>query len=718
MRHALAEHMNIDSSAETGLDRLTCATSLDQRVLRFRWTPPDRDFHLPRPHVVRLDSDTWRSLNLEDGVDMATRAGIAPIDLEAERHGSVWRVRQSFCLDKETALFGLGQFESSGMNWRGKSQLLTQCYIGSPCPLLVSTGGWAVLWPAVCESAFDDGPQRMRLSAESVRAMEFYILLADSIDGQIAVYRELTGKAPLMPRYFYGFWQFYNRYSSFQEIHDVVGEYRRRGLPLDAIVQDWKYWEAQANEHWNSLELEPSRFPEPKENIAKIHSQHVKFMMTLWPAFGKATDNWRQMKAGGYLLDNIDLAEGAAEIYDAFNPAARDCYWKIIREKMLSIGVDALWMDGTEPDCGSGGAGSEKPYHENFSQAGETFEGPVEDVLSGFPLATTDGVYQHWREERADRCCILTRASFAGIQRNAAAVWSGDTHCKWDDFRRQIPMGVNLSMAGVPYWSHDIGGWLWDNKMYPKGAEDPAFAELHTRWFQFGAFSPMFRIHGSWSPREIYRFQAPFYEAHVAFLKLRPRLLPYLYSLGWRISHEGYTLMRGLAMDFPNDPKGHYLETQYMFGPAFLVAPVFEPMLHPAPEFGSDAASQMNRSGRVNVYLPLGAQWYDFWTNQKLQGGQTIPVEAPIDRMPLFVRAGSILPLGPVKPYADAETDSPLEIRIYAGSDGAFTLYDDDGRTYAYEHGEYQTRHLEWDDHARELRGAQANEQVVVIGNT
>jgi alpha-D-xyloside xylohydrolase len=622
-------------------------------------------------------------------------------------------------VDDNVALYGLGQFDDGAVNWRGKSRLIAQSYIGSPCPLLVSTGGWAILWPALCESHFDDGPDGLVFRAESVRSLEFYVLLGDTIDDQIARYRQLTGQAPLMPRYFYGFWQFYNRYKTFEEIHAVIDEYRKRKLPLDAIVQDWKYWQDEADEHWNSLELEPSRYPDPVANIAAVHDRNVKFMMTLWPAFGTATDNWRRMKESGFLLDDIHLCDGAAEIYDAFNPDARDAYWQMVKEKMLGIGVDALWMDGTEPDCGASGAGADAPYHEKFATCGGTAAGPVREVLNAFPLATTDGVYRHWRSERDDRCCILTRASYAGTQRNGAAVWSGDTHCRWEDLKRQIPMGINLSMAGIPYWSHDIGGWLWEEDLYPGGAADPAFAELHTRWFQLGVFTPMCRIHGSWTPREIYRFREPFYAAHVKFLELRSRLLPYIYSLAWRVTNEGYTIMRGLAMDFPGDPRVLGIDNQYMFGPAFLVRPVMEPMLRPAPEYGDDAEAARNPSGQVEVYLPAGIDWYDFWTNRRYSGGQMLLVDSAIDHLPLFVRAGSIVPLGPVKDYADQPSDAPLEIRVYPGADAEFTLYDDDGRTYDYEEGSRTTTPLRWSQSEQRLYPeSMASTHVLIQGHS
>jgi alpha-D-xyloside xylohydrolase len=279
-------------------------------------------------------------------------------------------------------------------------------------------------------------------------------------------------------------------------------------------------------------------------------------------------------------------------------------------------------------------------------------------------------------------------------------------------------MGINFCMAGVPYWTHDIGGWLWEKDLYPECAQDPAFAELHTRWFQLGVFTPMCRIHGSWSPREIYRFPEPFYSAHVQFLELRARMLPYIYSLAWRITNEGYTLMRGLAMDFPNDPKVHAITGQYMFGPAFLVCPVLDPILYPAPEYGEEAEQRMNRSGVVEVYLPQGAEWYDFWSGEKFSGGQTLRVDAAIDRMPLFVRAGSIVPLGPVKDYAEATSPDALEIRVYPGQDADFTLYDDDGTSYAYEQGHYETRALHWNERLQQLQGTVPSDTVQVCTST
>ena len=523
------------------------------------------------------------------------------------------------------------------------------------------------------------------------RAVDYYFVAGASQDEVISGYRHLTGKAVLLPKWAYGFWQSRQRYTNQQELLGVVAEYRKRKIPLDNIVLDWFYWKEDS---WGSHEFDAARFPDPKGMIDKLHAQNARLMISVWPKFYPGTANYKELDAAGYMYHgNIDAGAKdwvgpgyTSSFYDPYTKAARDMYWRQVNERLGVLGVDAWWMDATEPDL-----------HSNLdidsikARMGPTAIGPAEQYFNTYPLIHSGGVYEGARAARPDkRVFILTRSGFAGIQRNAAAVWSGDIASRWDDLYNQISAGVSIGYSGLPNWTFDIGGFANEARysaQKPAAADVEEWRELNLRWFQFGAFAPLFRSHGEFPLREIYNLApqntkegSEVYNSLVWYDKLRYRLLPYTYTVAADTYHRDGTIMRGLAMDFTDDKQAREVQDEYLFGKALLVAPVHR----------FKARARM-------VYLPAGADWYDFHTGERHAGGQTLEAQAPLSRMPLYVRAGSIVPVGPDIQYAAEKPGAPITLLVFTGSDGSFDLYEDDGVSYGYERGEFSRIPLRYD---------------------
>jgi alpha-D-xyloside xylohydrolase len=505
----------------------------------------------------------------------------------------------------------------------------------------------------------------------------------------------------MLPRWAFGYLQSKERYASQAELIEIVGEYRKRGIPLDCIVQDWKSW---PNELWGQKTLDPARFPDPQKMTDELHHMHARLMISIWPIMNPGGDNWREMREGGFLLGN-------QATYDAFQEKARELYWTQANEGLFAYGIDAWWCDCTEP-FQADWMGRFKPEPEERlrinTEEAKRYLDP--EFISAYSLLHSQGMYEGQRRTGSDKRVVnLTRSAYAGQQRYSTITWSGDVSATWDTLHRQIADGLNFCVTGLPYWTTDIGAffvkndpalWFW-NGDYDQGVEDMGYRELYVRWFQYAAFLPMFRAHGTDTPREIWRFGSPgepMYEALVRVLRLRYRLLPYIYSLAGQTTHEDYTLLRALPFDFRADPATYDVADQYMFGPAFLVNPVTTPMYFRAKSTALEGVPKTR-----TVYLPAGADWYDFWTGRRYAGGQTMDVDAPLDIIPLFVRSGSIVPIGPDVTYADEQPNALLELRIYPGQDGSFTLYDDEGDNYHYEQGQFATIRLSWDEAARRL---------------
>ena len=523
-------------------------------------------------------------------------------------------------------------------------------------------------------------------ASEAARTADYYVIGGDTMDGVIAGYRALTGRAEMMPRWAYGFWQSRQRYETQNQLLGVLAEYRRRQLPLDNIVQDWRYW---AEDQWGSHRFEASRYPNPQAMVDQVHAEGAHIMISVWPKFYPQTDNFRELEAvGGLYMRNIEA--GARDwvgpgylntFYDPYNPRAREIYWRQIRDRLASLGIDAWWLDASEPDIHSN-----LSIAERARRMGPTALGPGAVFFNSYPLMHAGNLHDHLVQYRPDvRPFILTRSGFAGLQRTGSAVWSGDEPGRWEALREQISAGVNFSMSGIPNWTHDIGGYTMEARY---ATRDPAhveeWRELNTRWFQFGAFSPLFRSHGELLPREIYELStegSPTYETMAAYDRLRYRLMPYIYTVAADASLRDGTIMRGLVMDFEGDRRAWGIDDQYMFGPALMAAPVT--VFH--------ARSR-------DVYLPAGTLWYDFRTGRAEQGGRTIRADAPYEWMPLFVRAGAILPTGPAVQNTADRRDPTLTLHVFTGADGAFTLYEDDGVSRQYLHGAYARIPIAWSE--------------------
>ena len=582
-------------------------------------------------------------------------------------------VRQSFVLAPDEAIYGLGQHQAGVWNYRGTTVHLQQKNMDVAVPVLISSKDYGVLWdnPAITDVDVGKSDAGVLLwTSEAGHTVDYYFMFGPTADGVIQDYRALTGEAPMMGRWLWGFWQCKERYASQQELTNVVAEYRKRGVPLDGIIQDWQYWPKSG---WGSHQFDPVRYPDPAQMLRDLHAMNAHVMISVWGRFDEGTRNYDELKYAGALYSEalpgfswFDPKE-TNKYYDPFNPKAQKIYWREMNNQLFKLGIDGWWLDASEPELS---------MHWGEYRAYQTAAGPGSNVFNAYPLMHTTAVYQGQRAKTPDkRVCILTRSAWAGQQRNAAITWSGDIQGKWDVFAKQIPAGLNFSISGIPYWNTDIGGFF--------GAKlnDLKYQELFTRWFQFGAFCPMFRVHGTDAPKEIWRWDEPTQKIWGKFVDLRYRLLPYIYSVSWQVTSDGGTMMRPLMMDFAGDSKTFDIGDQFLFGPAMMVCPVTQ-------------SGSLNRS----VYLPGQNAWYDFWTGKRVTGGQRIDADAPIDLIPLFVRAGTILPMGPVVQYAAEQPGKPLEIRVYRGADGAFTIYDDEGDNYNYEKGKYATIPLTWND--------------------
>jgi alpha-D-xyloside xylohydrolase len=528
---------------------------------------------------------------------------------------------------------------------------------------------------------------------------------AEAMDGVIAGYRELTGRAPMMPVWAFGLWQSRQRYETQAASLEVVKGFRSRGIPFDNIVQDWFYWRENA---WGSHEFDPARFPDPDAWIKGIHDEHARLMLSVWGKFYPGTENFTAMHDAGFLYQpNLDehikdwVGRGYEyTFYDAFNPQARELFWKQVSAKLFSKGVDAWWMDATEPDL----MPSPPTLERQIAHMPVTAAGPGAAVLNAYPLLNSEGVYEGQRKERPDqRVFILTRSGYAGQQRYAAASWSGDISSSWTAMKKQIAAGLGYSISGLPYWTMDSGGFSVPGKWSarnPTAENVEEWRELNARWFEFAAFVPLLRVHGEAPFREMWQFGGVESEAYKAMLKadkLRYRMLPYVYSLAGDVTQKDGTFLRPLVMDFPGDARARRVSDQFLFGRSLMVSPV-----------------TTYKAREREVYLPaVAGGWYDFWSgktvtqNVTLNGGTlTVPsamAAAPFDEMPVHVRAGAIVPLGPEMQYTTEKAADPLTVVVYTGADGDFSLYEDDGVTYGYERGQFARVPLHWAEGTRTL---------------
>lgn len=608
-----------------------------------------------------------------------------------------YRVRQAFMLDKDEFIYGLGQQQTGLMNQRNQTLFLRNQNMHICIPIIHSVKGYAVFWDNYSPTTFTDNPWETSFDSEVGDCSDYYFMYGGNADGVIADLRDLTGQAPLYPLWTLGFWQCRERYKSQDETVGVVKKYRELGVPLDGIIQDWQYWGPNSN--WNSMSFDNPEFPDPKKMIDDVHKMNAHIMISVWASFGPDTEQFKIMKEKGMLYDfETWPPKAGVKPYDPFNPEARQIYWSYLKSNIFDLGMDAWWLDSTEPD-------HLEVKDSDFNVP--TYLGSFRRVHNAFPLESNKGVYENQRAASSDkRVFLLTRSSFAGQQRYASHSWSGDVVTRWDVFRKQISAGLNYSLCGIPYWNTDIGGFFaWE---YGNDVNNKAYHEIHTRWHEFATFTPIMRSHNS-SPVavEIYQFGKEgdwSYDAIKKYIHLRYRLLPYIYSTSWEVTNNAGSFMRHLSMDFNHDKKVYGMDDQYMFGRNLMVKAITDPMYVSSKEKGwKNPVEDFSTVQSTEVYLPSGTQWIDFWTGETLKGGQTISKETPIDIIPLYMKAGSIMPWGPDVQYAEEKNWNNMEIRIYPGADGEFTLYEDENDNYNYENGVHSTIRMKWNDAERTL---------------
>jgi len=579
----------------------------------------------------------------------------------------------------DEALYGLGQHQNSVLNYKGAKQHILNVNTEINIPVLVSNKGYGIYWDNTSESQFSGdvlNNTEYRYTSQCGDQVDYYFFYGPSIDKVVSLYRAATGAAPLMPKWAYGLFQSKDKYSSQAELLKVKDGYRDNNIPVDCIVQDWNYWNPYA---WGSHIMDPARYPNPAGLLSELHKANVHGMISIWPVYESVSTpkmtgedtNFNEINSIGAFY----ASGGSHHFYDTFNDKARALVFKQINDDLLGkYGWDGIWADNTEPQA----------YPDPVdTRTVDTALGKGVLNINAYPLEHSRALYEGWRSigPPDKRVYVLTRSAFAGQQRYSTTCWSGDIQSDFPTLQRQVPAGLSFAAAGMPYWTTDIGGYWGHTKNWKTDENN----ELFTRWFEYGAFCPIFRIHGG-GTRELYSdsWSDATKATLLKFDNLRYRLMPYIYSLAWKVTNSGYTIMRPLIFDYQNDPDVFNIKDQFMFGPAILVNPVTAEGLTSRP-----------------VYFPAGT-WYDFWTGQKVNGGQAETVDAPLSQIPLYVKAGSIIPMGPFIQYANESAD-PLEVRIYRGADGTFTLYEDEGDSYNYEKGKYSEIQFSWNDTARQL---------------
>ncbi len=638
------------------------------------------------------------------------------------------KVRQTFLLDKDEAIYGLGTIQNGKMNRRGEHKRMEQSNLEDFQNVLQSVKGWGLYWENYSPTQFDDDANGMTFDSEVGEGIDYYFMYGGTADGVIAQMRHLSGNVPMFPLWTYGFWQSKERYKSAAETEGIVDKYRELQVPLDGIIQDWQYW--GSNYLWNAMDFLSEDFSNGKQMIRNVHQKHAHFMISIWASFGPQTQQFRELNEKGLLLPIETWPQSGlshiwppvmeypsgVKVYDAFSPVARDIYWKHLK-RLFDYGTDAWWMDSTDPDFFN-------PRESDYEH--KVTGGTWRSLRNAFPLETVRGVYEKQRKTSEEkRVFIMTRSAFAGQQHYGSNMWSGDVASSWDMLRKQVPAGLSFSLTGNPNFNTDIGGFFcgsYNTKGSGSAPQNPQYQELYVRWMQYGLFCPVFRSHGADAPREIWQFGKkgePVYDAIEKMIRLRYRFIPYLYSTAWQVTSANESYLRPLFSDFAADRRVWDVADEFMFGHSILAAPVVEAQYTQERIIREDAMTGWDKkevkpesenttvnwseTKTASKYLPKGALWYDFWTNKTYKGGQMVTLQTSLDRVPMFVRAGSILPLGPEMQYVGEKAWDHLEIRIYPGADGSFTLYEDEGDNYNYEKGVYATIPFSWNDKTSSL---------------
>jgi len=565
-------------------------------------------------------------------------------------------------------IFGLGQHQQKIMNYKSQSVVLDQQNTEIALPFMVTTRGYGLLWDNYSTTNFYGNVSsntKYQFSSESGKMIDYYFMYGPEIDEIISDYRTASGAAPLFPKWAYGLFQSKDKYSTSAEILKIAKQYRAAKFPLDCIVQDWDYW---TPDYWGSHTMNATRYPNPKALIDSLHAMNLHSMISIWPVFHSSTTNYQQFNA----INAVYPSDGSHHFYDPHNDAAKKIFWNQVNNQLFSkYGWDAWWADNDEP----------QGYPDGFDRKNFiTAKGPGVTYYNTYPIEHTAAVYNGWRQDITNkRSFTLSRSAFSGQQRYATAAWSGDITSTWAAFQNQLSAGLNFCLSGIPYWTTDIGGYTYTDW------STAANQELMIRWFQYGSFCPIFRIHGQGDKALVSNTFTKSTKDNLASTdKLRYRLMPYIYSMAWKVTNESYTMMRHLVMDYRTDAKVKAIDNQFMFGQSMLINPI-------------TSAGVTKRT----VYLPAGT-WYDFWTGMQYKGSQTINTDAPIDKIPVFVKAGSIIPMGPEIMYANQSVDT-IEVRVYRGANGNFTLYEDEGDTYNYEKGSYSVIPFSYNEASKEL---------------
>ena len=694
---------------------------------------PQSKVIIAKPQDVKLTrkgnatSSSNLTVKLDDKTGCITFLDAKGKVLLREKSHSFAPLNQTFTLDKDEAIYGLGTIQNGKMNRRGEHKRMEQSNLEDFQNVIQSIKGWGIYWDNYAPTQFDDDARGMSLTSEAGDVIDYYFMYDGSADGVIAQMRFLSGDVPMFPLWTYGFWQSKERYKTAAETESIVDKYRELQVPLDGIIQDWQYW--GSNYLWNAMDFLSEDFARGPQMIKNVHQKHAHFMISIWASFGPMTQQFRELDAKGLLLPietwpqsgishvwpPIMEYPSGVKVYDAFSPEARAIYWKYLK-KLYDYGTDAWWMDFTDPDF--------------FNPRESDYQHPVtggtwRSLRNAFPLETVRGIYQSQRkDDRGKRVFIMTRSAFAGQQHYGSNMWSGDVASSWEMLRNQIPCGLSFTLTGNPNFNTDIGGFFcgsYNTKGAGSAPKNPQFQELYVRWMQYGLFCPVFRSHGADAPREIWQFGQkgePVYDAIEKQIRLRYRLLPYLYSTAWQVTSNNQSYLRPLFSDFAADKKVWDLTDEFMFGSSILAAPIVEAQYTQEKiirenamtgwerkEVSGESAAQADwgETKTATKYLPKGANWYDFWTGKLYKGGQNVVLTTTLDKVPMFVRAGSILPLGPEMQYVGEKSWDNLEIRIYPGADGEFTLYEDEGDGYNYEQGYYSNIIFTWTDRTRTL---------------
>ena len=622
--------------------------------------------------TVRLTTDSLR-VELDPGTAVYSffRPDGALLMREQPETVSHEEIHQGFLLEPGEAIYGLGQHRGGGLDQRGKDYHLENANMEIAIPLFHSVKGYAVYWDNYSPTEFRSGKDGVSFSSEVGKNCSYFFLGGGSGDAVVRNIRTLTGHVPMNPLWQYGFLQSRERYGSAEELVSIVRKYRELRVPLDGIIQDWQYW--GDNAHWNAVQFLNPAYPDPKGMMDEIHALHAHALISVWPSFGPESNIYRELQAENLLLGQSTFPQGhGVRVYDPWNPRAREIFWNYMEKNIWAVGVDGWWLDATEPE--------HQPVRpEDYDYRSP--EGTYREMRNSFPLYSVSGVYDHQRALTSDRrVSILTRSATAGLQRYGAHVWSGDLESTWTSLKEQVQEALNLSLCGIPFWNADIGGFFAGS--WPGGNQNPGFRQLYGRWMQFAAFTGMMRSHGTNTAREIFQFGGPGdpdFDLQEKYIRLRYRLLPYTYSAVAAVTREDASLMRALFMDWPEDRNTWDEDTEFLYGRSILVAPV--------------SSEDDTRS----VYLPEG-NWIGFWDGSRLNGGVSFNRTFARDELPLYVKAGTVLPMGPEVQYASEKPWDDLQVRIYPGADGSFTLYEDEGDGYGYEKGACSTIAFGWDD--------------------